>query len=510
MPGLLQQVGSTLNLRDLPRLFFFIFLLSVAYQCLRALYNLYLHPLRHIPGPPLWIAFPVVRTLGMVRGTAEFQIREAHAKYGEVIRVSPNQVYFINPQAWKDIYGHGHADFPKHYPKGIHMDPKKIISANASDHFRYRRAMLPAFSDKALAQQEPLMKVYVDLLIERLREIANTGKPTDMVKWYNFTTFDLIADLAYGTPLNGLAEGKSNAWLDNISKLMRYMPVLVLIGAAPVLGLVLKLVAGSKVRNSQANHLALVTKLVNDRIYHRKQLSDRGDFMDYFLRSRGQSHELTDAELIANSDLLMVAGSETTATLLSGVTYWLLRTPHALKRATEEVRNAFDSEDSITFNGVRAKLPYMSACLEEALRLFPPVPLSLSRTVPKGPPVQIAGLTIPEKTIVGVHHLSAYHSELNFHRAQEFIPERWLPESTTNPASPFYNDRRDAHRPFSFGPRDCIGRNLANHEMRLIMARVLWNFDMSLDEKCSNWHEQRIFALWEKPPLEVTLKQRKA
>lgn len=119
--------------------------------------------------------------------------------------------------------------------------------------------------------------------------------------------------------------------------------------------------------------------------------------MDYFLRSRGQSHELTDAELIANSDLLMVAGSETTATLLSGVTYWLLRTPHALKRATEEVRNAFDSEDSITFNGVRAKLPYMSACLEEALRLFPPVPLSLSRTVPKGPPVQIAGLTIPEK-----------------------------------------------------------------------------------------------------------------
>ncbi|KAI2785537.1 cytochrome P450 [Daldinia loculata] len=508
MAGFLQQIVSELKEYHISHLILIAIFLGIAYPCLQALYNLYLHPLRHIPGPPLWIAFPITRTIGMVRGIAEFQVREAHEKYGEIVRISPNAISFINPQAWKDIYGHGHAEFPKHYPKGINMDPKKIISSNASDHFRFRRAMLPAFSDKALAQQEPLIKVYVDLLVERLREVSESGNSTDMVQWYNFTTFDLIADLAYGTPLQGLAEGKSNAWLDNISKLMRYMPVLVLIGVAPVLGLILKLVAGSKVRNSQANHLALVAKLAHDRIYRRKQ-ADRGDFMDYFMRSRGQPHELSDAELIANSDLLMVAGSETTATLLSGATYWLLKTPHALKKATEEVRNAFKSEEEITFHEVRTKLPYISVCLEEALRLFPPVPMSLSRSVPKGPPVQIVGLTIPEKTVVGVHHMSAYHSELNFHRAPEYIPERWLPESATNPASPFHNDRRDVHRPFSFGPRDCIGRNLAIHEMHLIMARVLWNFDLALDDKSRDWHNQKIFGLWEKPPLEVVIRQRK-
>ncbi|OTA76189.1 hypothetical protein M434DRAFT_402544 [Hypoxylon sp. CO27-5] len=507
MAGILQQIVSAINTRDIPRLAFTALLITIVYQCLRAIYNLYFHPLRHIPGPPLWIAFPITRNLGMVKGTAEFQVRDAHDKYGEVIRVAPNQVSFINPQAWKDIYGHGHADFPKSYPKGINMDPKKIISANASDHFRYRRAMLPAFSDKALSQQEPLIRVYVDLLVERLREVAQTDKATNMVRWYNFTTFDLIADLAFGTPLQGLAEGRSNAWIDSIAKLMRLMPIMVLIGVSPIVGIIFKLAAGSKIRNSQANHDALVAKLVNNRIYHRKQ-ADRGDFMDYIMRSRGQAHELTDAELIANSDLLMVAGSETTATLLSGATYWMLKTPHALKRATEEVRNAFESEEAITFKEVSAKLPYMMACLEEALRLFPPVPLRLARSVPQGPPVRIAGVTVPEKTVVGVHHLAAYHSELNFHRAREFIPERWLPESTTDPASPFYNDRRDVHRPFSFGPRDCIGRNLAYHEMRLIMARVLWNFDLTLDPKCSNWHVQKIYSLWEKPPLEVYVKQR--
>ncbi|XXH04521.1 hypothetical protein Hte_010937 [Hypoxylon texense] len=507
MAGFLHEIGGKLSEYGFTHLALAFLLLAVAYQCLGVVYNLYLHPLSHIPGPPLWIAFPVTRALGMVRGKAEFQIREAHARYGEAIRIAPNQVSFISPQAWRDIYGHGHAEFPKSFGKGIPMDPKKIIAANAADHFRYRRAMLPAFSDKALAQQEPLIRVYVDLLVERLREVAETGEPTNMVRWYNFTTFDLIADLAFGTPLQGLAERKSNMWLDNIANLMKFMPVLVLIGRSPLLGLIFKFIAGSKLRNSQANHLALVTKLTNERIYQRKQ-ADRGDFMDYIMRSRGQAHELTDAELIANSDLLMVAGSETTATLLSGATYWLLKTPHALKRAVEEVRSAFKSEDEITFHEATARLPYMLACLEEALRLFPPVPLVLSRAVPNGAPVQIAGLTVPEKTVVGVHHLSAYHSEINFHRAREFIPERWLHESTINPASPFYHDRRDAHRPFSFGPRDCIGRNLAYHEMRLIMARLLWNFDFTLDAESRNWHEQKIYALWEKPPLQVMIKQR--
>lgn len=408
MTGFLQQVGGKLGEYNFAQLAIASVLLFAAYECVGVVYNLYLHPLSHIPGPPLWIAFPVTKALGMVRGKAEFQIREAHAKYGEAVRIAPNQVSFISPQAWKEIYGHGHAEFPKSFGKGVQMDPKKITASNAADHFRFRRAMLPAFSDKALAQQEPLIRVYVDLLVERLREVAEKGEPTNMVQWYNFTTFDLIADLAFGTPLQGLAERKSNAWLDNIANIMKFIPVLVLVGVSPVLGLIFKLIAGSKLRNSQTNHLALVSKLTNDRIYHRKQ-ADRGDFMDYIMRSRGQAHELSDAELVSNSDLLMVAGSETTATLLSGATYWMLKTPNTLKKAVEEVRKAFKSEEEITFHGATAKLPYLLACLEEGLRLFPPVPLVLSRSVPPGAPAQIAGLTIPEKVCIDFHlHLQQY------------------------------------------------------------------------------------------------------
>lgn len=380
--------------RDLGRLMIPISLLTFIYYCAVAVYNLYFHPLRHIAGPPLSIAFPGLRHVYKMRGSLERKYIDFHEKYGEIVRVSADEVSFIVPEAWRDIYGHGHAEFPKHFP-GLTLDHQKIVFAHSKDHFRYRRAMLPAFSDKALRLQEPLMRVYFDLLVKRLREQAEVGKPVNMVRWYNFTTFDLIADLAYGTPLQGLAEGKTNAWLDNIGNILTLLPIMAFTSIFPLLGNALMYLAGPQIRNAEKRHRAFAEKMTMDRI--NKKQRDRGDFMDFMMRSRGEPHEMTDDELVSNADLLMLAGSETTATLLSGTTYWLLKTPRALKRLTEEVRQAFDSDDDITFDDARVKLPYMMACLQEGLRIFPPLPLGLLRTVPDGPPVQIAGVTIPPK-----------------------------------------------------------------------------------------------------------------
>lgn len=85
----------------------------------------------------------------------------------------------------------------------------------------------------------------------------------------------------------------------------------------------------------------------------------------------------------------------------------------------------------------------------------------------------------------------------NFHRAAEFIPERWLEDRDAQ----FDNDDREVLQPFSVGPRNCIGRNLAYAEMRLILAKVLYHFDLELDERTGDWTNQKVFGLWEKPPL---------
>jgi len=68
-------------------------------------------------------------------------------------------------------------------------------------------------------------------------------------------------------------------------------------------------------------------------------------------------------------------------------------------------------------------------------------------------------------------------------------------------------DKVDAWQPFSFGPRNCIGRNLAYMEMRLILARLVWGFDLELFEESQGWAErQKVFILWDKGPLWVKLR----
>lgn len=96
----------------------------------------------------------------------------------------------------------------------------------------------------------------------------------------------------------------------------------------------------------------------------------------------------------ANSSTLVAAGSETTATLLSGLTFYLLTNPHTMKTLTEEVRSAFKSDEEIDFSSAN-NLPYLRACIEEALRIYPPTPSGLPRVVPKGG-ATICGQYVPE------------------------------------------------------------------------------------------------------------------
>lgn len=121
-----------------------------------------------------------------------------HAQYGEVVRVSPDELSFINPDAWRDIYGHGSGQgkgtrgsvppkFWQWYSKPSNGVASLITEESASEHARVRRIFKPAFSDRALKDQEPLFMKYVEQLVGNLRK-AVSEEPEhefDMVKNYN-------------------------------------------------------------------------------------------------------------------------------------------------------------------------------------------------------------------------------------------------------------------------------------------------------------------------------------
>lgn len=102
-----------------------------------------------------------------------------------------------------------------------------------------------------------------------------------------------------------------------------------------------------------------------------------------------------------NASLLVIAGSETTASLLSGAFYLLGMNRRALDKVVQEVRSAFNSEEEIDLISVN-RLDYMLACLKESLRQYPPATHGMPRVVPKGGH-DIAGHWVPENVCFRSH-----------------------------------------------------------------------------------------------------------
>jgi len=92
-----------------------------------------------------------------------------------------------------------------------------------------------------------------------------------------------------------------------------------------------------------------------------------------------------------------------------------------------------------------------------------------------------------------------YHSPDNFHHPDSFVPERFMGDLR------FANDSKIALNPFSIGPSNCIGKNLAYAEMRVILAKMLFTFDLELVE--GDWNDLKSYTAWVKDPLIVKLKR---
>ncbi|KAK3689396.1 cytochrome P450 [Podospora appendiculata] len=466
-----------------------------------AVYNLYFHPLARFPGPLVMRATRAGACYRLMRGTMPFDMLDLHKKYGDVVRVAPDELAFADPQAWKDIMGHRNGPEMEKWDKfyrPVEDMPTDIVNAKREEHGLLRRTMAHGFSDRSMREQQPIITGYIDLLIKRLNENGGAGMtPVDLAAWYNFTTFDVIGDLAFGESFNCLDNSEYDPWVKAIFQVARVGTIFQSCAHYPFLMRLLLSLAPKKLTDERQELMEKTKVKLRRRMESTKE---RPDLVEGLLKKRDE-WGLTLDKLQTNSSILIIGGSETTATLLSGVTFLLLTHPAAMEKLTAEIRGSFKSEAEINFSSVSV-LPYLLACLDEALRMYPPVPTGLPRVVPKGG-ATVCGEFIPETSIVAVHQWAMYHNEKHFKDPFAFHPERWLNDPL------FADDHKEAFQPFHLGPRNCLGKNLAYIEMRLILARVLWNFDMRIAEDSLDWmSKQRIYNLWEKGPLNVYLTPR--
>lgn len=180
----------------------------------------------------------------MLRGDLYSDMLRLHKKYGDVVRIAPNELAFAHEKAWKEIYGHrpNGSDGPEEIPKWTKFYantgmPPSIVSEDIPGHALLRRLLAPGFSEKTMRGQEPIIGGYIDLLIHQLhnqsvvRSIDITDengnnkaelqvgarKPVNLTNWYNWTAFDVIGDLTFGEPFGCLERGAYDPFVGQLN-----------------------------------------------------------------------------------------------------------------------------------------------------------------------------------------------------------------------------------------------------------------------------------------------------
>jgi hypothetical protein len=159
----------------------------------------------------------------------------------------------------------------------------------------------------------------------------------------------------------------------------------------PFFELVLLTLLPAKFRKMQKDHYQVALDKIHRRMNLEKQ---RDDLMTPVLNNNPNFQNMSLEEIESTFSLLIVAGSETTATALSGITNELVKAPSELQKLVSEVRGTFKNTSEITFEAL-GHLPFLDAVCHEGLRVCNPIPAGLPRVVPKGGGI-VSGHFLPE------------------------------------------------------------------------------------------------------------------
>ncbi|CAF3624880.1 unnamed protein product [Fusarium graminearum] len=481
---------------------------SILFVFLLGLYNYFLHPIAHIKGPFLAAVTPISLIRSVAGHRLNNEIKALHHKYGHVVRIAPNELSFSSERALRDIHNPGPDNH--HYTKrGTSEDLilRFVFGANnillvdeGEDHKRLRGALQPAFTAKAMRDQQDITHYHVQKTVERLLEAAMDPSQTiSLTKELNKLVWGNVGNLAFGEPatleqLENHEKAKDlHAQIAPILEFFQYL------NGNPILGRAARGLVGisRKVFGLSGNILG------KDQL-RRHIASQQGqkNFLTAILGAK-ESSGLSFDEIHSNMLLLLMGGYDSSAASLSAIFYHLLREPQQYKRLQSELHHAYSSVNDITCNSLLSQ-PMLNACINESLRLVPPFNGHGSHRVTTSG-TMIDGVWVPAGTLISADFYSLHRDPSCWAFPDEYRPERWLKEHQ-GPGTPFENDVKTAWRPFSLGPRVCVGREMALQSIRLAVSKIVYTFDMTLANRDFVWdRDAGSHYMWHDFDIAVTL-----
>ena len=178
---------------------------------------------------------------------------------------------------------------------------------------------------------------------------------------------------------------------------------------------------------------------------------------------------------------------------MSSLLFYLSRYPACYSKLTTSIRQIYMSSKDIRSGTKVAKCSYLRACIDESLRMSPPVGTALWREVGKNG-ILIDGEYIASGMEVGIGLYSLHHNEASFPDSFVFRPERWLETAESNVDKKAQAQMQASFQPFSLGSRKCAAQSFAYAELSLAIAKLLWFFDFRRPSDTSNSHLDKVGA----------------
>ncbi|KAJ7508590.1 high nitrogen upregulated cytochrome P450 monooxygenase 2 [Mycena galericulata] len=475
------------------------------------------HPLSKHPGPLLARLSKLWAIYQMYTGKNHVSFLNLHRRYGPVVRTGPNELSICDASAIQPILG------IDGMPKGPIWDgrrsPKSTFYAligvrDTAMHLRRRRIWNKAFNTQHVKAYEPILRKRLDQLLTALqvKSDSNPNSPVDLAEWVSFFAYDFMGDMAFGGGFELMREGDVNG----IWKMME--------GGVRVQAYTQHVPWASPFFYGLPGMGKKAEKLIRFVVHMAKTRQQRGvaltgeDLSSHLLDEINPSPQPPPfSEYASDAFLAVVAGSDTAATVLSCIFFYILSDLTVFDRLRKEIDDVFPRNENQSPGDDTSKLlamPWLNAIINEALRLQPPVPTGLQRAPTAGSGGKMAGsIFIPEGTAVymppyAIHRDARYFAP----DPDRFWPERWLEDEHHNSPTLVQTDH-SAFLPYSFGPMNCAGKLIAQLELRVVVATLVQELDMKLEPGWdrAQW-EQGLedFFVFKKGALPVVIKPRVA